>query len=78
MWACATSTVSCQGDDVARTVVGAFGNEGLGEVAIADDEVAVTEWTDKCLEAVGLFRLVLYLDKGKRVSPLRNRILLLL
>lgn len=43
MRACATSTVSCQGDDVAGTDVGAFGNEGLGEVAIADGEVAVTE-----------------------------------
>ena len=43
MWASATSTVSCQGDDGAGMDVGAFGDESLGEVAIADGEVAVTE-----------------------------------
>ena len=131
MWASATSTVSCQGDDGAGTDMGALGNEGLREVAIADGEVAVTEgdiktrtfvsaylddfavhhgvcrfvvclqiksvvcgfsfnewvsaiaeragdryvteWTDKCQEAVGLLRLGLYLGKGKRVSPLMRR-----
>ena len=39
----ATSTVSCHGDDGAWTDMGALGNEGLREVAIADGEVAVTE-----------------------------------
>ena len=43
MWTCATSTVSCHGDDGAGMDVGAFGDETLGEVAIADGEVAVTE-----------------------------------
>ena len=43
MCASATSTVSCQGDDGAGTDMIAFGDEGLGEVAIADGEVAVTE-----------------------------------
>ena len=43
MWACATSTVASQGDDGAGMDVGAFGDEGLGEVAIAAGEVAVTE-----------------------------------
>ena len=43
MWACATSTVFCQGNDGAGTDMIAFGDEGLGEVAIADGEVAVTE-----------------------------------
>ena len=43
MWACDTSTVSCHGDDGAWTDMGALGNEGLREVAIADGEVAVTE-----------------------------------
>lgn len=33
----------------------------------------MTEWTDKCQEAVGLLRLGLYLGKGKRVSPLMRR-----
>ena len=37
------STVACLGDDGAGTNVGAFGDEYLGEVAIADGEVAVTE-----------------------------------
>ena len=35
--------VACQRDDDAGTDVGAFGDESLGEVAIADGEVAVTE-----------------------------------
>lgn len=43
MWSCAASTVACQGDDDAWMDVGAFGDETLGEVAIADGEVAVTE-----------------------------------
>ena len=43
MWSSATSTVSCHGDDGAGIDVGAFGDESLGEVAIADGEVAVTE-----------------------------------
>ena len=43
MWSCAASTVSCQGDDDAGMDVAAFGDENLGEVAIADAEVAVTE-----------------------------------
>ena len=43
MWSSATSTVSCHGDDGAGIDVGAFGDETLGEVAIADGEVAVTE-----------------------------------
>ena len=43
MWSCATSTVASQGDDGAGMDVGAFGDESLGEVAIADGEVAVTE-----------------------------------
>ena len=38
-----TGTTSCQGDDGAGTDVIAFGDEGLGKVAIADGEVAVTE-----------------------------------
>ena len=125
------TAVACQGNDGAGTDVIAFGDEGLGEVAIADGEVAVTEgdiktrtfvsaylddfavhhgvcwfviclqikpamscfsfcdwvsaiaeragdrdmteWTDKCQEAVGLLHLVLYLGKGKRVSPLMRR-----
>ena len=33
----------------------------------------MTEWTDKCQEAVGLLRLDLYLGKGKRVSTLMLR-----
>lgn len=37
------TAVACQGDDGAGMDVGAFGDEGLGEVAIADGEVAVTE-----------------------------------
>ena len=37
------TTVACQRDDDAGTDVGAFGDESLGEVAIADGEVAVTE-----------------------------------
>ena len=37
------TAVACQGYDGARTDVIAFGDEGLGEVAIADGEVAVTE-----------------------------------
>ena len=43
MWACAATAVACQGDDDAGMDVGAFGDKGLGEVAIADGEVAVTE-----------------------------------
>ena len=43
MWACAATAVACQGDDGAGMDVGAFGDESLGEVAIADGEVAVTE-----------------------------------
>ena len=43
MWACTATAVACQGDDGAGMDVGAFGDEGLGEVAIADGEVAVTE-----------------------------------
>ena len=35
--------VSCQGDDGAGTDIIAFGDESLGEVAIADGEVAVTK-----------------------------------
>ena len=37
------TAVACQGNDGAGTDVIAFGDEGLGEVAIADGEVAVTE-----------------------------------
>ena len=37
------TAVACQGNDGAGTDVIAFGYEGLGEVAIADGEVAVTE-----------------------------------
>ena len=37
------TTVSCQGDDGAGTDIIAFGDESLGEVAIADGEVAVTK-----------------------------------
>ena len=33
----------------------------------------MAEWTDKCREAVGLLRLVLYLGKGKRVLLLMRR-----
>ena len=43
MWACTATAVACQGDDGAGMDVGAFGDESLGEVAIADGEVAVTE-----------------------------------
>ena len=43
MWPCTATTVACQGDDGARIDVGAFGDESLGEVALADGEVAVTE-----------------------------------
>ena len=43
MWACATSTVSCQGDDGAGADVDAFGDEGLGEVAVAEGDGAVAE-----------------------------------
>ena len=35
------TAVACQGNDGARTDVIAFGDEGLGEVAIADGEVTV-------------------------------------
>ena len=37
------TAVACQGNDGAETDVIAFGDEGLGEVAIVDGEVAVTE-----------------------------------
>ena len=37
------TAVACQGNDGAGTDVIAFGDESLGEVAIADGEVAVTE-----------------------------------
>ena len=37
------TAVACQGNDGAGTDMGALGNEGLREVAIADGEVAVTE-----------------------------------
>ena len=37
------TAVACQGNDGAGTDVIAFGDEGLGEVALADGEVAVTE-----------------------------------
>lgn len=43
MWASAATAVACQGDDGAGMDVGAFGDESLGEVAIADGEVAVTK-----------------------------------
>lgn len=43
MRTCTATTVTCQGDDGAGTDVGTLGDEGLGEVAIADGEVAVTE-----------------------------------
>ena len=43
MWSSTATTVACQGDDGAGMDVGAFGDKGLGEVAIADGEVAVTE-----------------------------------
>ena len=43
MWACTATAVACQGDDGAGMDVGAFGDESLGEVAIADGEVTVTE-----------------------------------
>ena len=43
MWTCTESTGTCQSDDGAGMDVGAFGDKGLGEVAIADGEVAVTE-----------------------------------
>ena len=43
MWSSTATTVACQGDDGAGMDVGAFGDEDLGEVAIADGEVAVTE-----------------------------------
>lgn len=43
MWSSTATAVTCQGDDGAWTDVGALGDEGLGEVAIADGEVAVTE-----------------------------------
>ena len=35
------TAVACQGNDGAGTDVIAFGDEGLGEVAIADGEVTV-------------------------------------
>ena len=37
------TAIACQGNDGAGMDVIAFGDEGLGEVAIADGEVAVTE-----------------------------------
>ena len=43
MWTSTATAVACQRDDGAGTDVGAFGDESLGEVAIADGEVAVTE-----------------------------------
>ena len=43
MWSSTATTVACQGDDGAGMDVGALGDEGLEEVAIADGEVAVTE-----------------------------------
>ena len=43
VWISTATTVACQGDDGAGTDMGAFGDEGLGEVAIADGEVTVTE-----------------------------------
>ena len=42
-WGPVLRPVACQRDDDAGTDVGAFGDESLGEVAIADGEVAVTE-----------------------------------
>ena len=43
MWPRTATAVACQGNDGAGTDVIAFGDEGLGEVAIADGEVAVTD-----------------------------------
>ena len=43
MWPRTATAVVCQGNNGAGTDVIAFGDEGLGEVAIADGEVAVTE-----------------------------------
>ena len=61
MWACATSTVSCQGDDGAGTDVIAFADEGLGKLAIADGEVAVTEGDIKTRTFVSAYLdLVIY------------------
>ena len=46
------TTVSCQGDDGAGTDIIAFGDESLGEVAIADGEVALpTLMTSPCIMA---------------------------
>ena len=41
MWPRTATAVVCQGNDGAGTDVIAFGDEGLGEVAIADGEVTV-------------------------------------
>lgn len=43
MWPCTTTAVACNGDDSTGTNMGAFGDNHLGEVAVADGEVAMTE-----------------------------------
>ena len=55
------TAVSCQGNDCAGTDMIAFGDEGLGEVAIADGEVAVTEGDIKTRTFVSAYLdLVIY------------------
>lgn len=40
---CTATTVACQGDDGAGMDVGAFGDESLGEVAIAEGKGTVAD-----------------------------------
>ena len=57
-----------------KSVVCGFSfSEWVSAIAERAGDRYVTEWTDKCQEAVGLLRLGLYLGKGKRVSPLMRR-----
>ena len=48
--------------------------EWVSAIAERAGDRDMTEWTDKCREAVGLLRLGLYLGKRKRVSPLMRRV----
>lgn len=43
MWPCATTAVASNGDDGTGTDMGALSDNHLGEVAVADGEVAMTK-----------------------------------
>lgn len=43
MWPCTTTAVASNGDDGTETNMGALSDNHLGEVAVADGEVAMTK-----------------------------------